>query len=490
MGCACTAALAQAGPAGGRSLLIEPTFDTSLTYSDVKRGKVGSADTILQLRPGLRLSGRSGRVRGTLSYGADYVQHSLKSVDSGLQNFLNAALSAEVVENWMFVDASANVSQRALSPFGQQTVAGSVQDNRNNAEVGTVSISPYLRGGIGSLARYELRLNAAATNARKSISGDSTTTGGVLNINSASDNAVFGWGLQASQQRSDFRAGRATSNERVSVNLSARPDPELQLTLRGGQESTDVQSRTGSSVRYTNWGGGARWTPNERTLASFDAEERFFGSSRRIVIEHRLPRSSFRFSSTTDASINSNPNGVGAPVTQYQLYDTLLLSRYPDPFERDAAVRDLLRSLGQNGNTVVSGGFINNAVTLQRREDLGWTYNGLRTTLSLQAFRSETSALDPTSPQAGAPAVRQRGYTGSASYRLTPTASANLSGSRLMTPATVNNNGTDLKSLSLGWTDQLSRLTSTSLTARYSVFNSPIDAYRETAITASLALRF
>jgi len=39
--------------------------------------------------------------------------------------------------------------------------------------------------------------------------------------------------------------------------------------------------------------------------------------------------------------------------------------------------------------------------------------------------------------------VRQTGYTASANYRLTPTASANIVGSRLMTPSTLLRTGTD-----------------------------------------------
>ena len=489
VGCACSTAFAQTG---GRSLTLVPTFETSLTYSEIKNGPSGAStdttDSIVQLRPGLRLSGRSARVTGSLSYGADYVQHSLKSADSGLQNSLNANLRANIVENWIDVDANATVSQRALTASGQQTVAGSVQTNSNRAEVGTVSVSPHARGSLGGLARYDVSLTAAATNTRKSISGDSSSTGGSVSLNSASDATVFSWGLQATHQRSDFRLGRTTSNDRVSLSLFARPDPEVQLSVRGGQESTDAIST--ARVKYANSGAGAKWTPNERTLVSVDVEQRFFGRSRRILIEHRLPLSSFRFSSTNDASNSSNPNGVGAPVTLYQLYDTLLLSRFPDPFERDVAVRDLLRSLGQDGNTIVAGGFVSNAVTLQRRDDLAWTYNGKRATFSVQAFRSQTTTLDSTSQQAGRPAVRQQGYTSSVSYRLTPTSSTSLSGSRLMTPATASSGNTDLKSLSLAWNDQISRFISTSLSARYSVFNSLISPYRETALTATLALRF
>jgi uncharacterized protein (PEP-CTERM system associated) len=87
-------------------------------------------------------------------------------------------------------------------------------------------------------------------------------------------------------------------------------------------------------------------------------------------------------------------------------------------------------------------------------------------------------------------AVRQRGYTATASHRLTPRATLTLTGSRQTTASTASREGNDLKSLSLGWTSEINRHTSALLLARYSVFNSPSDPYREAALTASVTLRF
>jgi len=42
----------------------------------------------------------------------------------------------------------------------------------------------------------------------------------------------------------------------------------------------------------------------------------------------------------------------------------------------------------------------------------------------------------------------------------------------------------------LSYTEQIGRRTNASLSARYSVFNSTIDPYREAALTASLVMRF
>ena len=44
--------------------------------------------------------------------------------------------------------------------------------------------------------------------------------------------------------------------------------------------------------------------------------------------------------------------------------------------------------------------------------------------------------------------------------------------------------------VSLNWTDRLGPRTTVSVSARYSVFNSATDPYRESAVTASLSMRF
>jgi hypothetical protein len=50
--------------------------------------------------------------------------------------------------------------------------------------------------------------------------------------------------------------------------------------------------------------------------------------------------------------------------------------------------------------------------------------------------------------------------------------------------------GNELKSLTVGWSDQLARRTTASLNLRYTVFNSTTSAYRQAAVTASLSQRF
>jgi uncharacterized protein (PEP-CTERM system associated) len=489
------AAAAAPVAAGGSGLRITPTFDTVLTYLDSNINTQGGArvgDFVTELKPGFQIRSQSGPLRGSLSYALDAINHSQSINVQGtrnpdLQNQLNAAFTAEAVPNHAYVDVTATVAQQALSAYGVQG-ASNLDNSANITEVANVSLTPYVKGELGSWATYKASLNASATNAYRSILGDSNIQGGSVSLASARNGALFGWGLSASRQRSDFRAGRATVDQQVLASLSMTPNPELQLIARGGREITDVASF--DSQGYANWGGELHWSPSPRVTASLSGDHRYYGNSHTVLFEDRLPLSVIRFTNIRAASNGANANGVGQPVTLYDLFSARFAAVQPDPVLLDLMVRSYLQSFGLDPNALVSGGFASNAVSLQTRSDLTWSYSGRRDTFVLQAFTSSSSVIDALSAQDNQAPVRQTGFTLSASHRLTPDASATAALTELKTPSGELIAGNTLKSATLNWNCQLGRRTNASLGARYSVFDSAINPYRETAFTASLSLRF
>jgi uncharacterized protein (PEP-CTERM system associated) len=479
---------ARAQDAAGRPLAVTTTFDATLSYlRTTPQGGGGVTDGVLQLRPGVQLSSRSGRVRGTLNYSLDAIQHTDRAQGSALQNYLNAAFTAEAVPNWAFVDAAASISQRTLSAYGQQSVDG-VQANGNRTEVASVSLSPYVKGLLAGLATYEARVNGSATSTRDAATGDSTSSGGSVSLGSYTRSTI-GWSLSASRQRTGYRQGRASTGDAVSASLIGRPDPDLTLTLRGGQESNDIVGL--ARTTYGNYGAQAVWTPTVRTTVDLGADHRYFGDSHRVLIEHRFARSSFRFSSSRDSSSPIlNSESTSQIVTYYQLLDLIYTSAVPDPIARDQRIRGELRAAGIDPNAVAVGGPVNSAASLLNRQDLGWTYSGLRTTFSLLAFTSSSSVIDTASTVSGDANYRQRGYTLTVSHRLTPTASTSVSGSDLKTLSNGARAGSDLRSLSLNVTEQISRRVSASLAARHTVLSGSTNPYHESSLSASVGVRF
>ena len=481
----------------GRTLNITPTLEVSETYTDgtartgSSSGSAGArvgGEFATRISPGISISSRSGRVQGNIDYSLSATQYSAQSQAQSVQNTLNASLTAEAIERLLYIDARANIARQAISPFGQQSAAGSLRDNSNRTEVSTLSISPYVRRSVGGWAEFEGRLTAGATKARGQSSPDSNQVTGSVSLASAASGSRFGWTLNGVGQRVKFGQGQATDSNRVNGRVTLRPDYDLRLSLGAGYESTNVG---GTSKRNTtNWGGGLRWTPTERSVFEADMDRRYFGRSFRVVAEHRTPRTVWRFADTRDVTSGSDANGVGQPVTLYQLYYALFASSVPDPGARDQFVRDFLRLLGRDGGEFVSGGFLGSAVTVQRRQDLSFAWAGLRTSFSLQAFGSDTRQIDGPGGTLSADRTRQYGYSGTLSHRLTPLSAVNLTGAEQKTLGLGARGGNDLKSLSLGWSTQLGQRTSLGLTARYAVFNSAIDPYREASIAASLSQRF
>jgi len=488
--CAALTAIPVSAQDAGRSSSFSTTLDTSLTYIDSRRDDalLQGSDLTTEVRPGFRYASRSGRVRGSVNYGLGLVHHTRGSPSTEAQHQLSANLIGELVERRAFVDVTASIAKQPLSAYGQQSVDSNRADNANLGEVWNLSVSPYVSGTLGDVAVYNLRLNAATTNTRKSISGDSTSTGGSVSLNSASRGAVIGWGLTASTTTTDFRAGTESTSERAIASLNITPDVDWALTLRGGKESTDIGASQQQS--YSTWGASVRWQPSPRTTADVSTDHRFFGRSYSVALSHRFPLSNVRFTSARDVTLGTNPNGLGQPQTLYQLFYAQFASIEPDPILRDQLVLTFLGGQGQDPNAAAGGGFVSTGPSLQERHDFAWSYNAKRLTLALQAFANRSGQIGSTSVTPVGEDVRQRGYNGTVSYRLTPTASFGINGSRLMTKPTSVQPGTDLKSLSLSFTEQLGRRTTGALSARYSVFNSAVNPYRESAVTASLAMRF
>ena len=133
---------------GGRSTSLSASVDTQLSYVvNSRTGGLSGGEFVAQVRPGLQLSSRSGRIVGSLNYALGLSHHSRNNDGENVQHQLNGSFSAEAIERWMYVDGTAAVSQQTVSAFGQQSAIGSTQDNPNRIQVATVSLSPHRTAG-------------------------------------------------------------------------------------------------------------------------------------------------------------------------------------------------------------------------------------------------------------------------------------------------------------------------------------------------------
>ena len=476
-----------------------PSLSATTSYSSSQgrgSGSSGNRDNqfITTLSPGISWSSNRGAVQGNVSYALSATHYSKESEAKTLTNSLAGSLRAEVFDDRGFIDASATIGQTLISPFGTRAVGNGFQAAGNLAESRAATISPSFRGNLGGFAGYELRHTASITSTPNASLSDSTSQTTSFSLNSPGG-GLFGWGASASSQTVNFDAADKQRTDRINVQLSYQPLSDLRLGVSGGQESVTTPGLNSRS--FDNWGWSANWQPTTRTNLNVNSSRRYFGNSHSFSFSHRMRRSTWTYTDSRGTTGGNDASGVGQPVTLFALFDSLFTAQQPDPGLRRQLVLDFIRGLGRDPSELVGGGFLPTANSLQRRQDLALAITGVRNSFSVQAFRSSTSALDlgaggVAGGVTGDPnaQVQLTGINASLSRRLTPRDSLSLIASQQSTKAAGTQPGNDLTSLGLTYSSQVSRLATASLSARYAVFDSAVDAYREASVSASLSLRF
>jgi len=470
-------------------LIVLPRFAASQSWSDNIGLRTSARDSALitTLSPGLSLNSNAGRIKGGLNYSLSEILYTGTNRSNQLQHALAASGSAELLENTFFLDANASVSQQAVSAFGPQTI-DPLQNNPNNSQLSSLTISPSLRGRLNGLASYELRANAGATEVKGSTLGNSTSSGSSLGINGL-NTGLLGWNASVSTQQNQARVGVENRSSQMRLGLSYRPDPELLLGLNAGQERSNYlgAGKTGSSS-----GASANWTPTPRTALAAVWQGHAYGNSHTLSFQHRMARSSWRFSDSQGVSIGSTVAATGLQ-TNYDLFYLQFASLEPDPVARDVLVRSYLQGLGLSPNAIATAGFLTAGPTSQRSQQVSFSLEGLRWTATAMLSQGRSSQLGNSIQAAGdlskSSSVLQRGMSLNLAYRLTPISSVNISLSQQRSRGDLPSQSTSVRSYSSNLSSRLGRLTSVSAGVRHSSAEG-IAPYRENAILANLVQQF
>jgi uncharacterized protein (PEP-CTERM system associated) len=485
-----TSASQEAG--GGRKFALTPRLSASVVATDnINLSKIDKeSDVYLQLSPGLRLQSNGGRIRGNLDYSPSAYLYGKASEKNRVSHALNAALTAEAVENSAFVDLTATASRQSISAFGTQTPDAALGTG-NQTQVFSYAISPYIKGKLLGSADYEFRLRAGESRTESSAVSDSKSELALLRVDGVTGLSTLGWGTSLQRQVDDFSAGRRTTSDRFRGTLTYAVSPQLGLSLFGGYESSNQVGAT--RIDGSTHGFGVNWRPTDRTKLTGEREQRLFGNTYSLSFEHRMPRAVFRYGAGRDVSSGLN-NSTGTVVSAYDLYFAQFASIEPDPVRRQALVNSFLLANGISANSTVGGGFLTSALTLQRRQDLSVGLLGVRSTLTFLLTRSDSRRLDGGNPGFGdvsaLAGVEQRAFSVNLGHRLTPISTASL---LLSEQRSIGNNSlasTKLRVVSLSWSSKLGPQSSVSLSARHSIFDSPTAPYDESAITGLFSLQF
>lgn len=484
-------AWAQEATGTRRGWTIEPSVSLRQTFTDNQRLQtVKEADSITEGSAGIRIGSTGGSVRGSVEYSLTGSAYARNDSANELRHFLNAAVTAEVIDGTGFVDLRGSYTQQAVSAFGSQSTNPGLSD-RNRADVGSLAISPYLRGRLGGPLRYEARLSLETTRAKGSDASDVDNGAATLHLDSGGSGAPLGWTADASHNVSDFRAGRRTSDTRLRAGVTYALNREFMLGLTAGSERTDILTLNGES--NTTWGAQGEWTPDERTSLSANVERRFFGNSHGVRFAHRTPNTAWALSDSRDISTSSS-QGNASFGSAYDLFFRQFASTEPDAAKRDVLVRNYLQTNGINANAVVIGGFLASAATLQRAQQASVAFVGVRNTVTLQASSSRSERADKVSSAiddlSSVSEVRQHGLSLDWALRLTPLSSISVTGSYQRSAGDQSSQQTTLKAITATWNAPLGARSTMSAGARHAVFDSTTTPYTESALFGAVRLSF
>lgn len=253
---------------------------------------------ITEIGPGIALEANLARVRGALNAQIRLERQSLNGANTSVEGDLAGTGTAEVLEDLLFTDVAASISQENLDS-GQGTSASEANDT-NERTVQTYRVSPYVVRRLGRLAQVQARYAADISRIDQGSGGDTDRFGATdnqasdsiqhrvsLNATSGPRFGRFGWNLSASA--SELRFEDSGQRDSLSVdddnnNDLSRRDVRLRnsyavrrdLALIGdiGYQKVDSDSPT-DSFESPVWSVGFEWTPSpaSRLFATFGKED-------------------------------------------------------------------------------------------------------------------------------------------------------------------------------------------------------------------------
>ena len=449
------------------------------------------SDLIASITPAIQLGGQSGRVKGFLDY-ALTVSGSAKGTDvDQLQNSLNAQGSAEAIENWLYVDASAQISQQYISPFGTQSSDPRLA-NSNRTETSTLSVSPYIRGQIAGEVNYQARVAYSYTNSGTSEASNSSTLLGNVHFDATTRWSKLGWLVDLLHREDDFSQGRNTTDNIALGQLTYAVTPEFNVSLRANTESNNII--TLQTQTYNGWGWGLDWAPSPRTHLFLTEDQRFFGSSHVYGFDYRTPRTVWRISNTQGLSTGQTNDGRGNPSSAFDLLFAQFATLEPDPVLRAQLVNNFLKSNGIDPNTLVTSSYLPSQVQEERRQDASVALMGIRSTVIVNAYQTYSRNLgdlsNPGNGFANGNPTRWRGFGVNWSHRLTPQSTISLNATGARTAGESSTQETTLWALYGMWSAQVSRRATASISVRRQIFSSSTAPYNESALIANLSTQF
>ncbi|MBI5164561.1 MAG: TIGR03016 family PEP-CTERM system-associated outer membrane protein [Magnetospirillum sp.] len=348
------------------------------------------ADFITSVSPGLTVQAKGAGLELGLAYAAGYDHYAARDDLDGWRHEGLGIGTAEVIENWLFLDARASVSEQNGSAVNA-AVAGDRTAARNRLRLFTTSIGPSLRHAFGSEALAELSYRHDQTSA--------TTVGEVADTaepaDSVGDRGRFmvrtGEGYANTQASYAAEAGRVDRGSQVFTHVShlvrvgQKVEADVAVLGHVGHDRVDDPGIDGGKVSGVFGGGGLHWAPSKVTDVMAEAGVRYGGLDVQVLGTHAID-GVLTVAVSHRSGLETEEEAFADALDRVQRDEE---GRFVDPFSRLAAA------------PTASPFARSNSVFRYRRTDLAANLKGDRDTATLAATLTTRRDLGRTAVGGG-----------------------------------------------------------------------------------------
>lgn len=325
---------------------------------------------VTDVGPELYVRGQGGRLDLSLAYRLEALLFPSGDFDNEVNNQLEARGTAELLKQFLFLDADSTIQQTNANDTGP-LASSNVSRTGNIINTYTYRVSPYARNHLGSFADSEARY-AFDDVINQGSTLDSTSNLARVQVDSGSRFVVMPWQFSAQGQRVDFSDGTNTKFAEGALRLRYVIGRGFSVLGNGGYQFINFASNR-PNEKNPIWDAGLMWTPSRRTSVTATYGHRFFGDTVNFALEHQRRRTIWRATFSEGAGLNRNV------VLQRQLV------ALTDPFGNPIA--DPLA--GARIRVPTTETTPTSEVLIIRHFDGSFAFRGLRTELDVGAFHDK-----------------------------------------------------------------------------------------------------
>jgi uncharacterized protein (PEP-CTERM system associated) len=468
---------------------FQPYVSGSATYTDNQNQSADNPKDalILTATPGFSLrSEGSRRLQAGINYSLTGVARIGNDLNNDLYQNLNAIGNAELMEDFLFIDGTANISQQLTSLTGSR--ADPAVNSSNYTTTGTYSVSPYIKKRFGTFAEAMARFTQNGIIFQSGAFNDITSSQIDAILTSGTRFNALSWGLNYYWRDAVVQNAQNARFEHYGANLGYELTRHVRVFGTAGYDNNDYAATPGTEVSGSFWTAGLGWAPNRRANLDASFGESYFGRTYSFNFNYRNNYSVWT------ASYNDGVNDISQQLLNTQpmyvwscdgglFYGDGVL---PPPGQTNCVLQGAA-PIGTVPIGLANGFFLSKTLL----GAVAWSKG--KTSLGLNVFNTRRQYQQIE----GLPEDETRGINLSYGYTLQPhtTLNAFLGYSNFQTPASLDLGGaqdTNYYTASLGVSHQFDATLSGVLMLRHQTQDSniPSDSYDENSIMASASMTF